>query len=560
MGLDIPFAWDSRLRDLVTASRESEAQRLRAELEARGERFTVEALGLGTTNDDPTWSIFEETAPWFNAMSGAQVDPARGIEHENDRAQPPQVAWKQPFLYSCQSDWVLEWDRATAIADRVQPELAPLREALRNPTARSAWETEALGNGPLHSFVPLRVAAQGFHDLLQVELRRGTIDRAFTNLLTMARICQYHRETASLVGQMARVALTGLTVDAVWQALQAPGWSEARLESIQRELADIDLLNPLARTFEIERIAFLQGLARYREGGVAHLQDQAKQFGFATTKSGVWKQRLHHTHWRLFRYRDAELRVIREFQQQIDRARFLGDGHPLNAFPAGPNPSQPTRLNAWFDQWAEPSANFPILSSYSGSANFVRPQETAARVETERRLALVALALERFRLATGKLPATLEPLVPKYLESVPMDPFEGNPIHYEALPNARFALWAQDASGQPQSYPGNPLIWPAADPPLHFEAPPSVDVETQSDEVLPRLEFENAPLIDVIKMLARQAKLNLIIDPQVLEHEFPPVNIRLQNVTALNVLESVLYFNGLKLETDPRTRISRVTN
>ena len=31
----------------------------------------------------------------------------------------------------------------------------------------------------------------------------------------------------------------------------------------------------------------------------------------------------------------------------------------------------------------------------------------------------------------------------------------------------------------------------------------------------------NAPLIDVILMLARQVKLNLIIDPQVLEHEFP---------------------------------------
>jgi hypothetical protein len=160
---------------------ESEAQRLKAELEARGECFTVEALGLGTTNDDPTWLIFEETAPWFNAMSNAQVDPARGVKHENDRAQPPQVVWKQPFLYPGHSGWVLEWDRATAIADRVQPELAPLREALRNPTARSAWETEALGNGPLHSFLPLRVAAQGFHDLLQVELRRGTIDRALTN-------------------------------------------------------------------------------------------------------------------------------------------------------------------------------------------------------------------------------------------------------------------------------------------------------------------------------------------------------------------------------------------
>jgi hypothetical protein len=163
--------------------------------------------------------------------------------------------------------------------------------------------------------------------------------------------------------------------------------------------------------------------------------------------------------------------VIRQFQQQIDRARFLGEGHPLNAFPAGPDPSQPTRLNAWLDQWAEPSANFPLLSWYSGSANFVRAQEAAARVETERRMALVALALERFRLATGKLPETLGQLVPKYLESVPMDPFEGNPIQYEPSPIARFALWAQDAAGEPQNCMGNPLTWPTADPLLHFEDP-----------------------------------------------------------------------------------------
>jgi hypothetical protein len=248
--------------------------------------------------------------------------------------------------------------------------------------------------------------------------------------------------------------------------------------------------------------------------------------------------------------------VIREFQQQIDRARFLGEGHPLNAFPAGPNPSQPTRLNAWFDQWAEPSANVPILSSYSGSANFVRAQETAARVETQRRLALVALALERFRLATGGLPATLEPLVPKYLESVPTDPFEGNPIHYEPRPDERFALWAQDAAGQPQSDSGT---WPAADTLLPFGVPPSVEVETQNDEVLPRLVVVNAPLVEVILMLVRLVKLNLILDPEVLEHEFPPLNIRLEDVTARNVMESVLYNNGLKLDSDPRTRISRVT-
>ena len=174
-------------------------------------------------------------------------------------------------------------------------------------------------------------------------------------------------------------------------------------------------------------------------------------------------------------------------------------------------------------------------------------------------MALVALALERFRLATGGLPETLDQLVPEYLEAVPVDPFEGNPIRYERRPNARFALWAQDAAGQPQSNRGYPLTWPVADPVLPFTEPPWIDLETRNAEVLPLLKFENAPWIDVIKTLANLADVNLIFEPQVLERKYPPVNIRLQNVTAINVLEALLNLNALRLETDPSTGILRIT-
>jgi hypothetical protein len=49
-------------------------------------------------------------------------------------------------------------------------------------------------------------------------------------------------------------------------------------------------------------------------------------------------------------------------------------------------------------------------------------------------LAQTALAVERYRLATGKLPQQLEDLVPQYLAQVPTDPFDGNPIRYRPGP------------------------------------------------------------------------------------------------------------------------------
>ncbi len=49
------------------------------------------------------------------------------------------------------------------------------------------------------------------------------------------------------------------------------------------------------------------------------------------------------------------------------------------------------------------------------------------------RTARVALAIQRYRLATDNLPDTLANLVPTYLDVVPKDPFDGRSLRYEKL-------------------------------------------------------------------------------------------------------------------------------
>jgi hypothetical protein len=49
------------------------------------------------------------------------------------------------------------------------------------------------------------------------------------------------------------------------------------------------------------------------------------------------------------------------------------------------------------------------------------------------RLARTALAVERFRLAHGRLPESLGELVPEFLPVVPADPFDGQPLRYRVL-------------------------------------------------------------------------------------------------------------------------------
>jgi len=49
------------------------------------------------------------------------------------------------------------------------------------------------------------------------------------------------------------------------------------------------------------------------------------------------------------------------------------------------------------------------------------------------RTAQAAIAIERYRLATGVLPVSLADLVPEYLEAVPEDPFDGKALRYRKL-------------------------------------------------------------------------------------------------------------------------------
>jgi type II secretory pathway pseudopilin PulG len=55
--------------------------------------------------------------------------------------------------------------------------------------------------------------------------------------------------------------------------------------------------------------------------------------------------------------------------------------------------------------------------------------ECSARV----RLATTALAIERFRLAQGRLPENLNGLTPQFLSAVPSDPFDGASLRYHRL-------------------------------------------------------------------------------------------------------------------------------
>lgn len=69
-----------------------------------------------------------------------------------------------------------------------------------------------------------------------------------------------------------------------------------------------------------------------------------------------------------------------------------------------------------------------------------------ASTQASLRLAATALAIERFRLQQNRLPDTLAELTPRFIDSVPPDPFDGAPLRYRKLPRG-YVIYSIGADG-----------------------------------------------------------------------------------------------------------------
>ena len=71
-----------------------------------------------------------------------------------------------------------------------------------------------------------------------------------------------------------------------------------------------------------------------------------------------------------------------------------------------------------------------------------RAAEKCAQSQSSVDLARVACALERYRLANGQFPDTLAALAPKFIDSLPHDLINGQPLKYRRPDDGQFVLYS----------------------------------------------------------------------------------------------------------------------
>jgi hypothetical protein len=120
-------------------------------------------------------------------------------------------------------------------------------------------------------------------------------------------------------------------------------------------------------------------------------------------------------------------------------------------------------------------------SVYSLSASIKK----AMRAETERSLILCAVALKRYSMKEGKFPASLDSLVPAFLQMVPVDYMDGKAVKYHPGATNTFILYSvgedlQDNGGDTtlsaekknlkNLWDRKDFVWPAPASPDEVEA------------------------------------------------------------------------------------------
>jgi hypothetical protein len=216
-----------------------------------------------------------------------------------------------------------------------------------------------------------------------------------------------------MISQLVAYAINAIGIQTLQFAVNAGAFTEPELAAMQSAVSKADDIESAARGLMGERAFFISGLsdpskfiAMTRAGPPSGIEEIASEVILQPLArvSGFWQRDL----------------------------RFGVDA--LTTHLAWTRLDDPHRIQAvtnWSTLMIQAKSRYYIMTGMLLPAieKFVSKD---ANNRAQARTALVAIAIERFRLANdGKLPDELSSLVPGYLEKVPFDPFDGQPLRYK---------------------------------------------------------------------------------------------------------------------------------
>ena len=275
-------------------------------------------------------------------------------------------------------------------------------------------------------------------------------DAATNAILDIFPIGNSLKDEPLIISQLVRFALLDMGCGALETAMSRLAFSADDLERIQEALACV--LPPMDREICMDRAII---------GEQAQILDEMERYGWlASPEVEALRGTLLHSQW--YNFSDLAVApvlnllgsdglaqmigvrwfaIVRQAAHDTARRGYVPDNERLDDF---------WKSGLYARAW-KIAVMLPAMS---------RSYEAEWRCRIRLDLARTAVAVERFRLAQGRLPNRLGELVPAYLEQIPRDLYNrGLPLSYRIKDNGEFVVYSfgrnrKDDGGEADLVPG----------------------------------------------------------------------------------------------------------
>ncbi len=313
-----------------------------------------------------------------------------------------------------------------AWSDQFQPQFTMVREALQRPYSRMDGDYANIRTMPIPNFIAIRAMARILAQRTHCYLLVHEPDKAVAELALMHDLRHFTdgRPTGkpmTLVGGMINVAVIGVYADVIGEGLQTHVWQEPQLVELQRQLSEVHSLIPVAEAFQTEPAASARAIETVPPVELLN----------AFQGPGETYERI------LFRIAPHGW-LLQNIANEVP-FRYA-PGEAIDAEHERVSPAVLNDNEARLEKFVRLRTPFRILTALT-VPNFKKAVQVMARNQAAADQALIVCGLERYRIANGSYPNSLEALGPKFLDSLPHDIMTGEPLKYRRT-DSSFVLYS----------------------------------------------------------------------------------------------------------------------
>jgi hypothetical protein len=316
---------------------------------------------------------------------------------------------------------------------RYDTTIAELRLAAQLPDSRFpiSYDMEPPAAILLPHLADIKRSARVLQLRALAELQNGQSDKALADVNLILRLSDSIRSEPFLISHLVRIAIVNIALQPVWEGLVAHQWSNTQLAELESELSKVDLLADYHKAMRGElmfcEIGDIEYLRQFPAEASDLMGETAGDSSARTLQRIVWLA--IPSGW----FYQNELGCARAMLEYYLPMADVGKRmvRPVDVRRAG---------SAVGDELKHATPyNLIVRLLVPALINAVkRPAYGQESVD----LARTAIALERYRLAQGAYPESLNLLVPQFLAQLPHDIINGQPLHYRRTADGQFVLYS----------------------------------------------------------------------------------------------------------------------